>query len=107
MPTNDERRQVAARLRELIKQYGMPNGERFYELLDRTLDDPSGYHSYVSVTLYLADLIEPEPERTCQVIARHDGPNVYEHELSCGHSCEWVWDGPPAFCPACGSKVIE
>lgn len=47
------------------------------------------------------------PERTCQVIARHDGPHVYEHELSCGHSCEWVWDGPPAFCPACGSKVTE
>lgn len=47
------------------------------------------------------------PERTCQVIARHDGPHVYEHELSCGHSCEWVWDVPPAFCPACGSKVTE
>lgn len=47
------------------------------------------------------------PERTCQVIARHDGPHVYEHELSCGHSCEWVWDGPPAFCPSCGAKVIE
>lgn len=117
MPSNDERRQVAARLRELIKQYGMPNGERFYELLDRTLDDPSGYHSYVSVTLYLADLIEPE-ERTCTFTDNWNDPDLPLPTCSaCGWEaeetdCVCVIGGPMfqydgKFCKECGAKVVE
>lgn len=51
--------------------------------------------------------IEPEPERTCHVVARQEGIGVVEHELSCGHGCEWVWAFPPAFCPNCGARVKE
>ena len=61
MPTNEERREVAARLRKLTKQYGIHSDKQFYELLDKTLDNPRGFHTYVSNLFYLADLIEPEP----------------------------------------------
>lgn len=112
MPSNDERRQVAARLRELIKQYGIPSAERFYELLDKTLEDPSGYHSYVSIILYLADLIEPE-ERTCTMTKK--GPEfILAGWWECSE-CGPVY--PPCNdeiavwalqkCPRCGAKVVD
>lgn len=114
--STDERREVAARLRELIKQYGMPNGERFYELLDRTLDDPSGYHSYVSVTLYLAELIEPLPERTCKPIDPFDKETKHIVERGLSHYY-WPYKGCPEcqcdfpqgsnYCPNCGAKVVD
>lgn len=49
----------------------------------------------------LADLIEPEPERTCAV-ERWGGGVFY---LSCGHdSTEHV---KPDYCPTCGARVVD
>ena len=55
------------------------------------------------------DKLRYAPERTCEFVGRNDGgeTTVYEHLLSCGHSCEWTWEGPPSFCPACGAKVVK
>jgi len=43
----------------------------------------------------------------CTYIGSNDGGEawVYEHVFSCGHSCEWVWDNPPRYCPECGARV--
>ena len=56
----------------------------------------------------LADLIDP----TCNVVGTismdwSDGLTVYEHELSCGHTCRTVWQNPPAYCDKCGARVVD
>lgn len=111
MPTNDERRAVAAELRE--------NRDPLtpYNLVDYIFDDPWNHDSGEEVAARLADLIEPE-ERTCRNIAKktdrefgnpficsecgadpHDAESYY-----CGFSSgEYDW----RFCPNCGAKVIQ
>lgn len=67
MVTNDERRETAARLRGLAAE-DLEDGE-FYDCgevedaLDLATDD--GYWYEVDGVRRLADLLEPEPERTC------------------------------------------
>ena len=56
----------------------------------------------------LADLIDP----TCNVVGTismdwFDGLTIYEHELSCGHTCRTVWQNPPAYCDKCGARVVD
>lgn len=60
MPTNDERRKIAAELRE--------NRDPLtpYNLVDYIFDDPWNHDSGEEVAARLADLIEPE-ERTCHI----------------------------------------
>ena len=102
-PTADERREVAARLRELIYQYGMPDGERFHELLNMTIGDPSGYRTYVSTIQRLADLIEPE-EGTCRMDTNGSGEGLHQWWCSeCG-GCTVAFTRPP-FCSRCGARV--
>lgn len=48
----------------------------------------------------LADLIEPEPERTCRMI--DDGAELRCSECDCGHP----HDGEPKFCMGCGARVV-
>lgn len=88
MPTNEERREIAARLRD----YKNPR-EHFME-------------STILAYIYnrLADLIEPEPERTCRF--RNDGRGI----LWCdAEGCDYDMDDYfpiPNYCPNCGSKVV-
>ena len=111
MPTNDERRKIAAELRE--------NRDPLtpYNLVDYIFDDPWNHDSGEEVAARLADLIEPE-ERTCRNIANkadmefgnpfvcsecgadpHDAESYY-----CGFSSgEYDW----RFCPNCGARVVE
>lgn len=113
MPTNDERRKIAAELRE--------NRDPLtpYNLVDYIFDDPWNHNSGEEVAARLADLIEPEPEeRTCRNIAKktdrefgnpficsecgadpHDAESYY-----CGFSSgEYDW----RFCPNCGARVVQ
>lgn len=106
-PTNDERREVAARLREPYP--------RFTNLVDAFgLTAPVPIHE---LRYHLADLIEPE-ERTCRNIAGEDdrewgnpficsecGADPHDAEsYYCGFSSgEHDW----RFCPNCGAKVME
>lgn len=100
MPTNDERRELAARLREPFDV--LPQG-RYYHA-SHTLFGMGLYtSSEVALRLgvcRLADLIEPE-ERTCYV--EHIDDDSFH--LSCGH--EAAGHVSPSFCPSCGAEVVE
>lgn len=99
MPTNEERREVAAMLRE-------------FEQLRAAFKDSSicafsdalgvGYMDWEHICARLADLIEPE-ERTCTV--EHWGGGTFY--LSCGHAAPGYPGSVPEFCPNCGAKVIQ
>ena len=113
MPTNDERREVAARLRNYENLR-----ESFRESpIGAFLDAMGvGYLDWKGVCNRLADLIEPEHERTCR--------NVYESKVDqmlqcnngfmCSECGEKVEDeehchvkGTWNFCPKCGARIIK
>lgn len=123
MVTNDERREMAARLRGLAAE-DLEDGE-FYDCgevedaLDLATDD--GYWYEVDGVRRLVDLLEPEPERTCTMDKSEfaDFASEYEGLYSCSKcgeetavlACvnengdmEWV---KPRFCGFCGAKVVE
>ena len=119
MPSNDERRQVAARLREHAKTarrvgYAcvLKNCTSEEECDGFGIEGCEGCFNK-SLTR-LAELIEPEPERTCRVERRHVGPLYNVYKFSC---CEEEWAESntdqhasaidETVCPRCGAKVIE
>ena len=112
MPTDVERREVAARLR---------NWESFRETFRESpicaaLDvlNAEDYLDWRGVCELLADLIEPEPERTCKMELVKSGPIYTVWRFSCcgyEHS-ENVTDGgatelPGTRCPKCGAVVDD
>lgn len=113
MPTNDERREVAARLREPFDV--LPQGGYYHA--SHTLFGMGLYTSSESALRLgvrrLADLIEPE-ERTCYVECVKSGPfyDVFRFDC-CGkeYSESRTDDGatelPLAVCPFCGARVIQ
>lgn len=100
MPTNDERRDVAAKLRDMAVRTN-PS----WPALMEALGTPGR-----SVTVqYLADLIEPE-ERTCHMrdASWDDGQCTWGCICSeCGAKHEHERSGWMNFCPFCGAKVIQ
>lgn len=109
MPTNDERREVAARLRDMavcehisdVEDFGMVIRRAFREMVPI----PRSHYSFLRT---IADLIEPEPERTCHVVERYEASHRAEIgrervKLSCGH----IVERHSKFCPSCGAKVVE
>ena len=99
MPTNDERRKIAAELRE--------NRDPLtpYNLVDYIFDDPWNHDSGEEVASRLADLIEPKRERTCHNIS------TVPCKFTCSE-CHQSWrkangNGAFAHCPNCGAKVVE
>ena len=101
MPTNDERREMAAKLRGLavVALRGSDDVVGFIEALDEGLFD-FGPNLMSDIALRLAEFIEPE-ERTCYV--EHIDDDSFH--LSCGH--EAAGHVSPSFCPCCGAKVVE
>lgn len=107
MPTNDERREVAAKLREPFDV--LPQG-RYYHA-SHTLFGMGLYtSSEVALRLgvcRLADLIEPE-ERTCRVYMKWDGLDGHDPTCSaCGAYLDDEKWRELKFCPNCGAKVIQ
>lgn len=99
--TNDERREVAARLHEFADTDVWLSAmfavlEKFGDTDRRSAD-------------VIADLIDP----TCHLVGTtseeglYDGLTIFRHELSCGHTCETVWLEPPAYCDVCGARVVD
>lgn len=108
MPTNDERHEVAARLRMLA--YGYKEASAFSVVTRDKLPTPIdslmralGLTQVVEATevfYRMASLIEPEPERTCCPVIE-DGTEVCSN---CGYDIDgYGW----SYCPNCGTKLVE
>lgn len=100
--TNDERREVAAALRENrdpLTPYNLP---------DYIFEDPWNHNSGEEVADRLADLIDPTVE-TCEVDLTDTEElrvTVRTYECSkCGMSWEQVWAHDFTYCPYCGRRV--
>lgn len=101
MVTNDERREVAQKLREL-EVGDFPDG-RFYDWgeVETALGivDYGSWYKEADVQR-LARLIEPEPERTCHP--------VIEDETGVCSNCGEDIDGYGwSYCPNCGRRIVE
>lgn len=103
-PTDEERREVAKRLRG-IEAVQFDEGE-FVDCgeveaeLGLVSDDGAWYR--LEDVQRLADLIEPEPERTCRLVEDSENRTACSE---CGASYLCMSDA--SFCPDCGAKVIE
>lgn len=111
MSTNDERREVAARLRSLKFTF---EDDLEYELsafYDALECNPRQKRWEINPYWFLADLIEPELERTCgewrggEYITNGGFTETYA-ELWCEH-CDILLDEDWQYCPECGAKVVE
>ena len=113
MISNDERREIAARLRELADA-----NEGYLEIgrVNRVLRDgkailgTSGLASVADVLRRYAALIETEPERTCKMIP--NGETDFAATLSCSmcgnvESVYAISSDEFNFCPNCGAKVVK
>ena len=116
MPTNDERREVAARLREL-------DTSRWYDGMDEVcaLEEACGCdvgQDWQDMELKdrIAELIEPEPERTCKAIDDFVLPGqvqTYPYKICSNcHSdfprlaCNGEFS-VENYCPNCGARVVK
>ena len=110
MPTNEERREVAARLRALASH--VPADA---ELVLDALDLYEG--EYIECfeprcVERLADLIEPEPERTCRMELNWDYEDycpAYYRDYVCSECKEdfiYYKHSRISYCPNCGAKVV-
>ena len=126
MQTNDERREIAAMLRDMCI-YGCSWKEEFYDLLGEAVMDESSVYEFSDVADRLADLIEPEPERTCCNVGGEEWgfkcsecgghthgspfhvPDEEREELAemLGGRIMSLHGSVPRFCPACGARVVD
>lgn len=107
--TNDERREVATRLRANAKAHPHMGLLLNFAFADKGLNpdeemeyNVTSYHA----ALRLADLIEPDPDLTCELeptaSERTNAPvRVYECDC-CGRSCDSVYAEDYVYCPYCG-----
>lgn len=107
-PTDDERREVAARLRDMAPGSDWPN--YVAEACGMDVSKMSNnLHTFTEqLCQRIADLIEPE-ERTCHIVMISTG--VWECD-ECFGGIDWDSydeDDPPNcnFCPNCGAEVVE
>lgn len=117
MATDDERREVARRLRDMRLN---PWDDAACEIAQCAgivccNSECHGSDETPECTMALAhrlaDLIEPESERTCRVESSHEeeGDGCYsyfKYELTCGHEIAWGDQLPPSYCPECGRRVL-
>ena len=112
MISNEERREVAAKLRNVTDE----DCDMCFleEILTDCVGDAYVHYSGCQLDYRLlidgiADLIEPEPERTCSYIERYDG---YYNSYQCSE-CQYEMDGTdfeiyePNHCMDCGAKITE
>lgn len=100
MPTNDERREVAAKLRDIAVRTN-PSWPALMEAL--------GTPGRAVTVMHLADLIEPE-ERTCHMrdTSWDDGQRTWGCICpECGAKHEHERGAWMNFCQNCGARVIR
>ena len=113
MISDNERREIAAELRESWKQtwHGEKMMHRLREALeiDRSASEYGKFRYYRTVAERLADLIDP---RTCTVDEWRwtddddPMPHMCVTSLSCGHEAVTLY-GAPRYCPECGAGVVD
>lgn len=112
MPTDNERREVANKLRERTK-HKLAKGESMQHMFSKTLGVYRTYdygslglvkesETWKNIVNLLADLIEPEPERTCHLVEDEDGHTACSE---CG--CTALYMSDATYCPDCGAKVVK
>ena len=116
---DDERREVAARLRWIDAKDDPGNTALMLDKIRRAIgvhmNAPSVFPPYEWLVTYahvtlnrLADLIDPTDE-TCELELTWGGQtnaHVMTYECSrCGKSCDGVWGEDYEFCPYCGRRV--
>ena len=112
MPSNEERREVAARLR----RYAAVDMENAFDCLLHTAINytdrcgPECTQCRESICNSLADLIEPE-ERTCRNVGCYSDSTRFKcSECEFNGWVKWAKDGKdrvPGYCPNCGAKAVE
>lgn len=109
MPIKEERRRIAAELRK-IDDTNWTDVREELKALDRAIGTEYGMpHAIQTTWERLADLIEPEPERTCRNMADEYGDGL---EFVCSECTRAISEYEYApeigeFCPSCGAKVVE
>ena len=119
MPTNDERREVAARLREWADSglYATKDALALVGAMVTVTNTDVMSGTVEDIMRYLADLIEPE-ERTCRIDTEESPFLNIQRWHTCGNcgtgfSCwQYTEDGDefevePTCCPNCGARVKE
>ena len=124
MATNEERQKVAARFRDFNTDYkraakadnaewlaihGISTNEYTGRVIGGILlavcDDINT--PIPDAIKRLADLIEPEPERTCYMTRKFPTYGFYSYKCSnCEEKFHFVHAVKLKFCPACGAKVV-
>lgn len=113
MTSNEERREVAARLRALDASKWSCFGQEFDALMIASLMTACGCNfgqdwQDMELTDRLADLIEPEPERTCTMETDSNYFNAEVVVWFCSECGSPIYnDIEPSFCLYCGAMVAE
>jgi hypothetical protein len=108
MPTNDERREVARRLRWLTMAYKDVFGVYVLNAIGLDFTNSRGTYCSNDSVRRLADLIEPEPERTCHMERASGYFNTKVITWFCSECGSPIYnDVEPSFCLYCGARVID
>lgn len=97
MPTNEERREVARKLRECSKAKVV-----YYPISN--LFAATGTADELILFDRLADMIEPEPERTGHAVEDVSVGRYVSWRCS---ECEQPINKADNYCPNCGAKLVE
>lgn len=104
MPTNDERREVARRIR---KKGSISYHSDVYKLVmgKNVPLETSAREDDEALAERLADLIEPEPERTCNRV------DIYSLRVGASYKgcskCHNPLNVLDRYCSRCGAKVVD
>lgn len=105
MVTNEERREVAQKLRDSLTRCSRDDFGDEFEWFTETVCGPIDTLHQMEledIIARLADLIEPEPERTC----RNTSPMSYKFTCSeCHSSYRFGSEHKVWYCPYCGAKL--
>lgn len=108
MMSNEERREVAENLRNMV-DYSCRYSEQFYELLTETVMNDWDFHSFPDTAERLADLIDrPTCKMPYDESWEDECLSYYRPRRCsvCGHSFIYYKYDPLNFCPNCGAEVV-
>ena len=104
MPTNEERREVARKLRETSDEIRYWCDTNPYWYVMKCIYGDVEIHDDNELFYRLADLIEPEPERTGHAVEDVSVGRYVSWRCS---ECEQPINKADNYCPNCGSRVIK